>query len=324
MMRQTILFLLLCSLSLSVFSFQVQDSIPLTDSVPQKVYKRLVIIDSAALARKNFVLDSLTWHFLKPDPNRPNPYVEKLLLDNVTTDPYLLSLPKNIKIVNNPYGTGISIKPYPRWFLATSLLLLTVFAVIRLVFDKEIANVFKAFFDNRILNQIDKEDNVLITWQFIFLYILFSLTIGLFVCLFMFKANASAAATGFTSFLLISLAVFILFGLKILTMRFLGFLFEIQAITREYLNIIYLTYINSLFLLLPATFILTFVGVDHGHLVFQLFILLFTILIGFQLVRLVAKILLNHRISKFYLFLYLCTLEICPILLFVKTINISL
>lgn len=311
-------------MSISVLGFQAQDTIQNKDTVSKAVFKPRIIIDSAALARKNFIRDSITWHFLRPDPNRPNPYVEKLLKDNITTDPYLLSLPENIKIVNNPYGVGTYINKYPTWLLATILVLLTVFGIVRAVFSTEIANLFRAFFDNRILSQIDKEENVLITWQFVFLYLIFSFTTGLFIYLLMYKTSVAASALGFDSFLFLSFAAFVFFGLKILTIKFLGFLFEIQKLTREYLNIIYLTYINSLFLLLPATFILTFIGVSHGHLVIWGFIILFAVIVGFQLLRLTSKILLNYQLSKFYLFLYLCTLEICPILLFIKTIDGSL
>lgn len=323
-MRQLFLCFSFLFLSNSGYGFQLQDSTSKADSVTKTVFKPRTVIDSVALLRRNMIRDSITWHFLSPDPNRPNPYVEKLLKDNITTDPYLLSLPDNFKIIKNPYGVGTYISRYPNWFLFTVLALLIMFGVVRLVFSKEIVNLFRAFFDNRILNQIDKEDNVLITWQFVFLYLIFSLTAGLFICLLMYKASPANNIIGFDTFLFLSFATFLFLGLKIFTVKFIGFLFETQKLTREYLNIIYLTYINSLFLLLPATFILTFISVSHGSLVIWGVIVLFAIVIGFQLIRLIFKVLLNHQLSKFYLFLYLCTLEICPILLFVKTINGSL
>ncbi len=320
-MRQVFLFFILVAPIFNSHAIFAQDSLKVADTTIKVIYKPRVVIDSAALARKEFVRDSMMWQFMKPDPNRANPWVTKLLADNLTTDPYLLSLPKKFKRANNPYGVGTYINSYPVWFIVAVLLLFTAFGVIKIVFYKEITNLFKAFFDNRILSQIDKEDNVLITWQFVFLYLVFSFTVGLFICLLMYKTSASNAATDFPSFLLISVAVFVFFGLKIMVIRFLGFLFEIQKLTREYLNIIYLTYINSLFILLPATFVLTFVGVSYGYVVAWAILGLFSVLIGFQLIRLVFKILANYQLSKFYLFLYLCTLEICPILLFVKTIN---
>lgn len=322
-MRQIVL--VFCLLLTSFSAFAMQDSVKNIDTAVKVTYKpRIIVIDSAALARKNFIRDSATWHYLNPNPNRPNPYVEKLLRDNVTTDLYLLSLPSNFKIVSNRYGVGNYLGQYPKWFLIAILVLLTMFGVVRLVFAQEIANILRAFFDNRILSQLDKEENSLITWQFVFLYIIFSFTVGLFICIVMYKTNGSNGATDFQSFLLMSLATFLFFALKIFILKFIGFLFELQKITTSYLNILYLGFINSLFLLLPATFILALIGAELGRVIIWIFIFVFSVLIGVQLLRLLFKIFMNHQLSKFYLFLYLCTLEICPILLFVKTVHITL
>ncbi|WP_120183111.1 DUF4271 domain-containing protein [Pelobium manganitolerans] len=324
MKRFTFLFCLLLN-GICMLASAQQDSVLLADTVAQaQTFKPRIIIDSAALARKNFVRDSITYYYLKPDPKRANPWVEKLLAENTTTDPLLLSAPKKYKKVATTYNVGNQINKYPVWFLVAVLLLLTVFGLINIGFSKEVALFFKAFFDNRTLNQIDKEENILVTWHFIFLYIVFSFTVGLFVCLLIYKANLSNSTAGFSAFLLVSLAALVFFGLKVLAVKFMGFLFEVQKLAKEYLNIIYLTYVNALFILLPATLVLTFVGTNQTETVLWIFGVAFLLLIGFQAIRLGFKILLNYRLSKFYLFLYLCTLEICPILLFVKTISMSL
>ncbi|MFC5282276.1 DUF4271 domain-containing protein [Pedobacter alpinus] len=323
-MRYILLFVLFFCITQTSLGYALQDSTQKTDTVIKIKYRVLTALDSANLARKAFVRDSITWYFLNPDPKRANPYVEKLLRDNVTTDPYLLSLPKNYKKVTNSYGLGVFINKYPKWFLMVAIVLLCLFAIVKVAFSKEISVIFKAFFDDRTLSQIGKEDNILITWQFVFLYLIFSFTVGLFICLLMYKTKASNLATDFTSFLVISLFSFIFFGIKILSLRLIGFLFEIQKITKEYLNVIYITYVNSLFILLPIIFVLSLVSINQGNVIVWTFLAVFSGLIGFQFVRIAIKILLNHQLSKFYLFLYLCTFEICPIILFAKTINISL
>jgi hypothetical protein len=48
------------------------------------------------------------------------------------------------------------------------------------------------------------------------------------------------------------------------------------------------------------------------------------VIIGVQFIRITFNILLNYKLSKFYLIIYLCALEICPIILLAKTISISL
>lgn len=323
-MRYILTFVLFFCISQTSLGYALQDSTQNTDTVVKIKYKQLTALDSAVLARKAFVKDSLTWYFLKPDPKRANAYVEKLLKDNVTTDPYLLSLPKNFKKVNSSYGLGVFINKYPKWFLLVTIVLLCLFAIVKIVFSKEMSVIFNAFFDDRTLSQISKEDNVLITWQFLFLYLIFSFAIGLLICLLMYKTKASNAATDFKSFLLISLFAFVFFGLKILSLKLIGFLFDLKKITKEYLNFIYLTYVNSLFILLPVVFSLSLVSINQGYIIIWAFLILFSGLIGFQFIRIAIKILLNHQLSKFYLFLYLCTLEICPIILFAKTIDISL
>ncbi len=324
-MRQILYFFLLFGILYPKLSHAQVDSTAVADTPTTIVAKKYYpVIDSAALAKKNQVRDSLTWHFLNPDSKRANPWVEKLLTDNITTDPHLLSLPKNLKIVQDNHGRGIPLNEYPFWFLPAILIILTLFGITRLAFGKEITALFNAFFDNRALSQLNKEDHVMLSWQFVFLYIIFSLTLALLICLVMYKINASATATDFSSFLLISLAIFVFFGLKILTLKLVGFLFELQKLVKEYLNIIYLTYINALFVLLPLTFILTLSGETESRVILLVSLISCSLLFGLQLIRLSSKILFGYRLSKFYLFLYLCTFEICPIILFVKAVNISL
>ncbi|MBK0382753.1 DUF4271 domain-containing protein [Pedobacter sp. SD-b] len=288
----------------------------------QKTY--YPIIDSAALARKNFVRDSVTNHYLKPDPKRANPYFDKLIADNLVTDPYLLSLPKNIKIVKSNYGLGHFLNKGPIWFLLAVMLILLCFGILKAIFSKEITLLFKAFFDTRTLAQINKEDNALVSWQFFFLYILFSLTLGLFICISLYKIKGSAPAKNIETYLVISGLVFIFFAIKIFILRFIGFLFQIQRLVKDYLNLIYLSYFNSLFLLMPITFYLILTNNFNRNMISNILLIIFLGIIGVQFARIAIKILLNYRLSKFYLILYLCALEICPIILIAKTISTSL
>src|SRR5690606_17650554 len=105
------------------------------------------------------------------------------------------------------HGKGTPLNKYPFWFLPAMFSVLTLFGITRLAFGKEIANLFNAFFDNRVLSQINKEDHVALNWQSVFLYIIFSLTLSLLICLVMYKLKGSATATDFSIFLLLSLAI---------------------------------------------------------------------------------------------------------------------
>jgi hypothetical protein len=303
----------------------VSDTSSLKNSVDSVLRtKRYVIVDSAALARKAFVADSLTYYFIKPDPKRANPYFEQLMSDFIVTDPYLLNLPKSIKIVSNNYGLGLFLKKSPQIFIYIFLTILTFFGIVRVVFDKELKDIFKAFYNNRFLAQISKDDSSLVSWQFLFLFIILALSTGLFISIYLYKFNGNQSVTHIDSFLILTLIAFGFYALKIFVLKFIGFVFLIQKLTKDYINIIYLTYFNSLFLLIPITLCLILLDINQKNYIIDTLLVLFSVVFGIQFIRIAINILLNYKLSKFYLILYLCALEICPLILFAKTINISL
>ncbi len=324
-MKQLYIFIIFCLfVNQNLLAQNANDSTQIKIDTVKAKTKYYPIIDSAALAKKNFTRDSLIHYYLNPDPKRDNPFFDKLIADNLVSDPYLLSLPNNIEIVKSNYGLGQFLNKDPIWFLLAMLIILFSFGLLKVVFSKEINLLFRAFFDNRTLIQINKEDNALVSWQFFFLYILFCLTLGLFICIGLYKLKGSAQAKNLDTYFVITALVLIFFGLKIFILRFVGFLFQIQKLVKDYLNLIYLTYFNSLFLLLPITLYLILTTLTNGNIISDIVLIAFLGIIGVQFIRITFNILLNYRLSKFYLILYLCALEICPIILFAKTISTSL
>ena len=281
-------------------------------------------IDSAALVRKTFIADSLTYQYLKPDPKRINPYYNQLVKDFFVTDPFLLSSPKGIKVVNNNYGLGLYMKKSPKLFIFIFLFILVFFGVVRVLFSKELSNIFKAFYDNRFLAQFSKDDNYLFSWQFLFLFIILSLTIGLFISILLFKYNGNQSVVKIDTFLILTLISFIFLLFKIFVLKLIGNLFLIQKLTKDYINFICITLFNSIFLLLPIILCLILLDTNRENYIIESFLVFLLLIFSLQFVRIAINVLINYRLSIFYLILYLCALEICPLILFAKTINISL
>src|SRR5690606_23705408 len=115
-----------------------------------------------------------------------------------------------------------------------------------------------AFYSDRALVQISKEDNLYNSWPFILLYILFGFTLGLFVYLCNGHFDKRLIQHGPSSYLFFSIAIIVLFTLKIIVLRFLGFLFDMQRLVRDYVSILYLSYFNTAILFLPLTLIIAF------------------------------------------------------------------
>lgn len=322
MQFKTVFFLLFISmLALQAFS-QIDSSITAKDTVVRTYRVAKVYKDSALVAKEKFTRDSITWFYLKPDPKRVNLFVEEMLAKYLVNDPTLINVKSSEKGKKEEYKIGKPVKRFPAWVLGVIGIITISFAIMKLVFTKQLNLVFHAFYDNRILAQINKEENVFTSWHFLFSYIIFSLTIGLFLYLFLDRYEITVEFSGFLLFLMISLSFGLLYGLKILVLRFVGFVFEIQKPIRDYINIIYLSFFNVSVFFIPLTLILILTVYKESNLILLIGVVITLTVIILQLLRAWVQILSNYKLSKFYLILYLCILEICPILILFKALNI--
>lgn len=292
------------------------------DSVLTKPKIKYLYRDSATIAKAAFIRDSLTWLYLKPDSNRKNLFVEALLEKYITNDPYLLSLSPKIEVKKSLYGSGLPVSKNPGWVIGMIFFLLISFGVLRIVFKKQLSLMFQAFYDNRVLAQINKEDNVFVSWHFLFSYLIFSFTIGLFLYVIFVKIPLNFTLSGVSLYVLISICFALFLGFKIIALRFLGYLFMLQRMVNEYINIIYLSFFNISIVFLPLTFILVLISHKETNIILTIGFIILSFIFILQFLRAAFQILGNYKLSKFYLILYLCTLEICPILIIVKALNI--
>lgn len=268
------------------------------------------------------VQDSLQMVWLKPpDPDRPNMFLDSL------RDLYTV---KNGDFFNWNEQFAKDKKQFriapiklhrDQWIIGIIIALFVVLAAIRISYPNETLVMFQGFYNNRVLAQISKEDNLFNSWPFIFLYLLFGFTIGMFLFLVSKFTRLGGVTEGINLYIAFSVSVLILFTVKIVTVRFLGFLFDISRLVREYVSILYLSYFNAALLFLPIVLIMAFSSrlLAKYYIVFA-FILLVGIFI-LQFLRAGSSIFKTYSLSKFYLILYLCALEIGPILILIKILG---
>ncbi|RYD70373.1 MAG: DUF4271 domain-containing protein, partial [Sphingobacteriales bacterium] len=113
----------------------------------------------------------------------------------------------------------------------------------------------------------------------------------------------------------------VLYVLKIVVLRLLGFFFDIQKPVNEYISILYLTYFNASLLFMPLVIAFALSPPQYGKFYMATAVVLLVIIFALQLIRAGINILSQNRFSKVYLLLYFCTLEICPILILIKAIG---
>lgn len=282
--------------------------------------------DSAMLARQRFVTDSIMRHtWLLPD---------SLLDRHMIIDSILKANVRPIKKGEAWYdltgkGKAESFyklgRPVPKgepWVLAFMLFLLLLFGILRISFHKQLGDMIQAFYSNRVLNNLYKEDNLFTSWPFLFLFIQFGFTLGMFLYLISQYYQISYGAGGLQFFITISVLIVVLFALKIFILRGLGHLFFIQKLIHEYITVLYLSYFNISLIFIPLVVAFALAPLRYGMYFISAAAMLVTVAFIFQFVRAGYNILSNNRFSKVYLFLYFCALEICPILIVIKAIGL--
>lgn len=266
--------------------------------------------------------DSLQMQWVKmPDANRPNLFLDSLKDLYTVKNGDFFTWHNQFKDTVENFKAGAPKYGRENWVMGVIVALLLFFAVIRITYPNEILVMIQGFFNNRVLTQISKEENLFNSWPFVYLYLLFGFTIGLFLYLISTFTELGGIAEGFNLYLIFSLCILVLFTLKIITLRFLGFLFDVSRLVREYVSVLYLSYFNTALIFLPVVIIMAFSpkNLAGPFMIFGVFIL--TIIFIVQFLRAGASIFKTYSLSKFYLFLYLCTLEIGPILILVRILG---
>jgi hypothetical protein len=208
------------------------------------------------------------------------------------------------------------------WIITMIIGLLLYMALLNIVMNKDVKNVFESFYSKRTLSQAGKEEGHINFWSFIGLFLLFGLTFGLFLYQLAAYKSAYFSVSGFRLFTSLSLIIIILFAFKFLMLKFVGFIFDIQKVVNEYVSILYLTYFNIAFVFLPVTVCFSLLAAQYIPYLLAVAILLIVVIFTWLYIRSSVNIISNFRFHKFYLFIYLCALEICPILILIKALNI--
>lgn len=258
--------------------------------------------------------------YTAPEPARPN-----LLLDSLRQ---LLTVQQGdfmrwvgyANSLQEPQPAGTPKAHREAWILGSFGLMLLFFGIIKTAFPGETTQIVQAFYNDRVLAQVNKEDNLFSSWPFVFLYILFGFSCGLFLYLVSAHFLGSRAPLGFQGFLWISVFVLALFSIKIFATRMLGIVFEAKRLVREYISVLYLCYFNASLVFIPAILMLSLATNEQSYYIIWVVLCVIFGLFAFRLLKTGSTILEKYRFPKFYLITYLCTLEIVPMLILMKVL----
>lgn len=327
-------------LFLLIFLFTITKSYSQADSVPPTVtsksqsrpaFKDPLFISSWAAKKDSLkhvqdsvkaLGDSLSMVWLKPpDIHRPNKFIDSLInlyeVKDLNFDAWANKLTKKVE----RYDKG---KPRPKgelWIVGFVFILLFFFAILKNAFSKELLAIIQAFFSNRVLGQINKEEKFFNSWPFVFLYLLFGFTIGMFLYQSGKYFQLSYNYTGLGWFLRLSVLVIALFTAKILIISTLGFLLDLKKMAKEYTTYLILSYFNAALIFLPIVIAFCLTPLRFAPVYIYISLVIISGIFIFQFLRAVTNVLSGYRLPKIYLIVYLCALEICPILILIKALR---
>jgi hypothetical protein len=260
-----------------------------------------------------------------------NPFKSENFLNQIPGDRYQtieLGIPvyeeANPQTVNTELQGPRHILPVIRhqhsgdWILAIILGSFLLLAWVRVFFTRYLVQILNSLFIYHTASKLFTENNVLLQRISFVLNTIFVLISGLFIYqLFNFFAINVNIPDGFTLYLFSTALVFGFIIFRYFAVYMVGFIFARQKEFTEYLHNVFL-YNKSIGLaLLPVVTGIAFTPQSVRILLVYTGLLM---VIFFYILRIGRsfRIILRKDVLIFYLILYLCTLEILPILLFYK------
>lgn len=286
-------------------------------------------LDSASIENRSVypdsakaIKDSLSMVWIKaPDPNRPNRFRDSLInlykVENFDFKAWSAKFPKK----NSRFEEG-TLRPFREsWVILLVLFLVLLYAVVRFFFPTELNSITHAFYSNQVLSKLNKEETLFNSWPFVFLYLLFGLILGLYLYLSANYFGISYRVEGFILFLYLSATVIVLFTLKIIVLKLVGFLFDATRLVRDYVSVLYLSYFNAAILFLPIVIAFSLTSYRFSIIYGYLGVILLLLIFALQFLRAAENILSNYKFPKVYLIIYLCALEFCPLIILFKALG---
>ena len=235
---------------------------------------------------------------------------------------------KNLKtsIFKNHSLKTNSINQHPFNYSTTDWLLLLVFILISFFSynkyhnKKRFYQILKATISNRSINQLNRDGDIFKERISLVLTILYLLSFSLFVFLLLhyFYNLKNLDFFNLKFYIKILLVITALFVIKFSVTRFVGFIFKNNNASSYYnLNNFIFNFSLGVFLL-PINIFILYSNKNYSSffVIFGAFFLLIISIIKFY--RAVVIGVSFSKFSNYYLFLYLCTLEILPLLILLK------
>lgn len=194
------------------------------------------------------------------------------------------------------------------WVALLLLSCLLLFAWVRITNPKKLPSLVSGFFRG------GTTEEKTITPDSIALFFIFICSASLLVLRSFQFHGIQSRFTHIEQFLLIGLGLLAYYLLKTLALLICGTLFQVQSNARDYINEIYATAHLASLGLFPAIIVISYAGNINEALFEKVIIALLAVFLAYRTIKMFI-LMMNRGLSMMYLFLYLCAVEIIPLVL---------
>ncbi len=203
------------------------------------------------------------------------------------------------------------------FYLLTGLVAFLAF--IKIMFPRYFQNLFRLFFQSSFRQKRKQENLLQDNLPSLLLNLLFVLSGGLFITLV--AGNYGWLHLEFwLLFLYCSLLLAVIYGGKFLFISFAGWVFHSPEAAGSYIFIVFL--VNKVIgvVLIPLLFLLAFSGGTLANTAVTLALAASILLLAYRYILLLSFVRRNLKVSPIHFFIYLCTVEIIPMLIIYKVL----
>jgi hypothetical protein len=208
------------------------------------------------------------------------------------------------------------------WNFLVAIGLLFLFGVIKIVFPKYINDTLRMLKQSTVQAKQIKEQLKGNALASILLDVFFTMVLGTFIHIILVFYNKEIVPNKLLQHFLCISCVGIVYLVKYLSLQFLNWVFQLKNTGSNYIFIVF--FFNKVLgiILLPiVTYLL--IGKHYNGLILSAAIFLLVVLLAYRYILSYISVAKSIQVSRFHFFLYLCTVEIAPLLLMYKVLLIN-
>jgi hypothetical protein len=205
------------------------------------------------------------------------------------------------------------------WMVVVLLVLLSLMAYFNVVYPTKMKNVLKAFRSDIAMRQFMREETN-IPRPYLFLTFQHAVLMGLLWVLF-YQAFIYSTALPWWVSLVSALSVLLIYGLKWISFQLVKWFSEGDFTLTEYQYRTFATNRLLAILLYPLIILAALSSIQHAYIYIGGTAIVIGLLISWRILK-GAWVAFTNNVPLFYIFFYICTLEILPVLIGVKLIQL--